>query len=53
MLTRHQFEEIAAIIAKVEDPTTRATLAVSLANALIKSNPRFDKIKFLEACNAR
>lgn len=49
MLTRHQFEEIAALIAKIDDKDVRYTVAMGLANVCTKSNPHFDRVKFMEA----
>lgn len=51
MLTRKDFVIVAEIIAKLEDPTERKEMAEKHAVAFKKNNPRFDRSRFMTACN--
>jgi hypothetical protein len=52
-MTRKHFRMIAEIISKIENPEERKAMAEKNAIACKKSNPRFDRTKFLEACNVK
>jgi hypothetical protein len=52
MLTRKHFEMLAASIAKLNlfDHDAAHEMACDVANACEKANPRFDRLRFFEAC---
>lgn len=54
-MTKRDFELIARVIRSVpswdeSDSARRRELAMTFANALTETNPRFDRERFLEAC---
>jgi hypothetical protein len=51
MMTRKDFTQLAASIAKRENADERRLIAVTLMEFLTEQNPRFDPDKFLRACN--
>jgi hypothetical protein len=52
MMTRKHFKMLAASIAKLTlfDPDAAYDMAGDVADACAKENPRFDRLKFFEAC---
>jgi len=50
MMTRKHFRMLAEVIAHIENPVERRELAEKIAADCAKSNPRFDRSKFLKAC---
>jgi hypothetical protein len=52
MLTRKDFVSMAATIALLK-PIVREAKAKEYAKVAAKSNPRFNKIRFLVACNVK
>jgi hypothetical protein len=50
VLQHRHFAVIAGVIAKL-DPTIRLATAKHFANELSATNPRFDRTRFLRACN--
>lgn len=50
-MTKKDFELIASAIAQLElDAETKRTVAAALATKLRYSNPRFDALRFIAAC---
>jgi hypothetical protein len=50
-MTHMHFRLIAATIASLNlDEASRLTTAISFANDLASTNPRFDRARFLDAC---
>jgi len=52
MLTRKHFQLIANVVKAIDDPTTRAQVAVNFCHEFKRANPRFQPHKFLCACDA-
>ena len=52
-MTRKDYILIAAAIACVDDYDARQEAASYLAINLAKDNPRFDRVRFLEACGVQ
>ena len=52
MMTRKHFKVLAASIAKLTlfDKDAGYDMACDVANACEEDNPRFDRVKFFEAC---
>ena len=52
MMTRKHFKVFAASIAKLQSthPDAAYDLACDMADACAKDNPRFDRLRFFEAC---
>ena len=50
MFTRKDFEFVSKIIATLADAEAREAVAGQLADHFEKSNPRFQRDKFLTAC---
>ena len=52
MMTRKHFEMLAASIAKLTlfDKDAAYDMAGEVADACAKENPRFDRVRFYEAC---
>ena len=52
MMTRKHFKMLAASIAKLTllDRNAGYDMACEVADACAKENPRFDRVKFFEAC---
>jgi len=52
MMTRKHFKMLAASIAKLTlfDRDAAHEMACDVADACAKENPRFDRVKFFEAC---
>ena len=52
MMTRKHFEILAASIAKLNlfDHNAAHEMACDVADACAKENPRFDRVRFFEAC---
>lgn len=50
--TRKDFRLVANLISKIEDPVVRVSSAEDHATMFALQNPRFDKDKFMAACNA-
>lgn len=50
MLTKKDFVELAKIIAGITDIDDRTKAARLISALCIRSNPRFDEVKFLKAC---
>ena len=52
MMTRKHFEILAASIAKLNlfDHNAAYEMACDVANACEEDNPRFDRLRFFEAC---
>lgn len=56
MMTRKHFRAIAAILAnnaRAQYPQNIDALVSDFANLLAESNPRFDRQRFVTACQAR
>lgn len=51
-MTRKDFELIAAAILTLPHVQNRRQVAEALAEALAAANPRFDRERFLKACEA-
>jgi len=51
ILQHRHFAVIAGIVAQIEDDDERARTAQRFADALRGTNPRFDRMRFLLACN--
>ncbi len=51
-MTKKDFEMIAAIVADIRNADDRAATATHFANKLSATNPRFDRARFIAACNA-
>lgn len=49
-MTKKDFELIARIVAEIPDAGYRADTAIHFADALTKTNPRFNRSRFLSAC---
>jgi hypothetical protein len=53
-MTRKDFQLIADVLKAHQDGTSNGHvvrgLAMSFASALAKTNPRFDKLRFVKAC---
>ncbi len=50
--SRKDFRLVANLISKIEDPVVRVSSAEDHATMFALQNPRFDKDKFMAACNA-
>jgi len=50
MMTRVYFKILATVISRIKNPTERRELAEKTAKDCAKSNPRFDRNKFIKAC---
>jgi len=50
-MTRKDFELIADVIKGMEDPKARESAAQAFADRLRLVNPRFNRARFMEACN--
>ena len=51
-MTRKHFEAIAEVISEIDDPATRAEVALNMVTQLARFNPRLDPVRFVKACNA-
>ena len=51
-MTRKHFEAIAEVIKTIDDPATRAQVALNMVTQLAQFNPRLDTARFVRACNA-
>lgn len=51
MQTRKHFIAAAELISRIENPAERKALAEHNATLFAKDNPRFDKARFMAACN--
>lgn len=51
-MSQKDYVAIARVIAEVDDLQTRKYIAEGLAVFCKKDNPRFQRSKFLDACNA-
>jgi hypothetical protein len=51
MLTRKHFESQAEILKRIKDKPTRTLMAAESIKLFEKENPRFDKARFLKACD--
>jgi hypothetical protein len=51
MMTRKDFEKIAFIVRGIRDRITRLEVASEFAGMLADDNPRFDRVRFFQACN--
>lgn len=49
-MTRQHFVELAKEIARIPSGQARQEAAYAVARAAQKFNPRFDRVRFLEAC---
>lgn len=49
-MSKKDFKTIAESIRTMMDPTARLNASVAVASACVKLNPRFDTIRFFEAC---
>lgn len=52
-MEKRNFEIIARAFATCANGATKATIASQIADALERTNPRFDRFKFLHACGVR
>jgi hypothetical protein len=50
MMTKQHFEALANVISRIEKLDERIELAEKTAKDCVKSNPRFNRNKFLKAC---
>jgi len=50
VMQHHHFAVVAGVIAKL-DPAIRLVTAKHFADELASTNPRFDRTRFLRACN--
>jgi hypothetical protein len=53
MTTRKHFVAVAQTVAAITDPRKRAELAQHHAAIFAADNPRFDRARFLSACNVK
>jgi len=51
MLTRKHFEAQAEILKRIKDKSARALMAAESIKLFKSENPRFDKKRFLKACD--
>jgi hypothetical protein len=51
-MTRQHFQEFANGIKRISNSTERSSMAEVAAEIFAQSNPRFNKAKFMQACNA-
>ena len=51
MTTKKDFIQAAKTISEIENSEKRKEIAENYCTTFAKSNPRFDKAKFLKACN--
>lgn len=51
MPTRKDFQKMADVIGKLSDANLRKQIAEAIADEYAKQNPRFDRKRFLAACN--
>ena len=51
MLTRKHFKAQAEIIKQIKDKSTRMLMAAESIKMFQSENPRFDKARFLQACD--
>ena len=51
LMTRRDFELIAAAVRKASENGLTDHVATALARALAGTNPRFDRARFIAACN--
>lgn len=49
-MSRKDFQLIADAIATIQDPNARKVAAIALADRLPDANPRFQRGRFLAAC---
>lgn len=52
MITKKTFIKIAATVAEEKKPETRFKWACLMADLFAEDNPRFDRERFMKACNA-
>lgn len=52
-MTKKDFVAIAASIKAIDSPTQRKLVAASMVNTCTRSNPRFDRDRFLTACGVK
>ena len=52
-MTRKHFEALAKHICMIADPSTRLIAAIAVAAACQEANPKFNYLRFYEACNVR
>jgi hypothetical protein len=50
MLTRKHFRNMAAVVAAIDNPTTKAAVYEAYKTIASESNPRFDEGLFWDAC---
>lgn len=50
-MTKKHFEALAAAIAAIDDERSRKDAAIAVMNACASFNSRFDRARFLIACN--
>ena len=51
-MTRKDFQLIADVVKNIDDADTRAEVALHFGVKLRSTNPRFNLIRFVEACKA-
>lgn len=49
-LEHRHFAFIAGVIDGIDDPVAKVSAALSFAKACARTNPRFDRLRFLAAC---
>lgn len=52
-MTKKHFEAIAKIMATFKESPSMPIIAYELANYFQRENPRFNRAKFLKACNVK
>ncbi len=52
-MTRKHFEALAKQIRMIADPSTRLIAAIAVAGACQECNPKFNYLRFYEACDVR
>ena len=52
-MTRKDFQLIATVVKTIDDTNTRNTTALNFGVLLRRTNPRFNLVRFVEACNAK
>ena len=50
-MSKKHFQKIAAVIADIQDENERREVALTCCASFSLVNPRFDRARFLRACN--
>jgi hypothetical protein len=50
-MTKKDFKTIASVLTMIAERSQRRAVATTMADEIARTHPRFDRAKFLAACN--